>query len=64
MSNAEDPAAKIAAGTAQLQMAKERQEGLLDDLLAIVNGYTKGEAVAQKRSAKLLKKRDDLDFGP
>ena len=62
MRNTKDPAAKVPSRSLQLQVPEEREEDLLGDLLAIMQGETNGQHITEKGTAKFLEEADDFAF--
>jgi hypothetical protein len=58
--NTEDPSPEIVPTLSLLQVLKQCQKNLLDNLFSVLNIHTERYEIAQKRSSKLLKKLDDL----
>src|SRR5579871_61776 len=60
--DAEEPALQIFPRLSRLQMAKEREEGLLDHLFAVLHRNPDSKRVPQQFAAPLIEERDDLIF--
>ena len=59
MTDSEDPARKIGARLAALQVFEELQKAFLDDFFGIVSREAEGEDIAQQGMPELAEKADD-----
>jgi hypothetical protein len=62
MSHTKDPAAKVFAGSAQLQVPEQREEHFLRDFFRVMQGHANRQYVAEKRIAKLIEEVHYLAF--